>query len=158
MSNVVRHSLHMSQALCRWCSGESSDFAHGMHASSNRLQVWQVHHATLSFVASHIHYAKILKIMSLYCMHQVRVLFRDCRDITSHDETKASTRQLFHEVSPHSPWTTFVYCAICALAIRKPIFRQYLDIASDLTEYRFSYNLMWRVCTTIGYVSMMLWR
>ena len=53
-------------------------------------------------------------LMSLYCMHQVRVLFRDCRDITSHDETKASTRQLFHELSVHSPWTTFVYCAICA--------------------------------------------
>ena len=33
--------------------GESSDFAHGMHASSNRLQVWQVHHATLSLVVSH---------------------------------------------------------------------------------------------------------
>ena len=33
--------------------GESSDFAHGMHASSNRLQVWQMHHATLSLVVSH---------------------------------------------------------------------------------------------------------
>jgi hypothetical protein len=33
--------------------GESSEFAHVMHASSNRLQVRQVHHATLSLVVSH---------------------------------------------------------------------------------------------------------